>query len=33
MEMLGHRDLSTTSIYQRRAQVGQLRAAMSARPY
>jgi integrase/recombinase XerD len=33
MAMLGHRDLSTTSIYQRRAQVGQLRAAMSVRPY
>jgi site-specific recombinase XerD len=33
MAMLGHRDLSTTSIYQRRSQVGELRTAMGTRPY
>lgn len=33
MEMGGHRDLSTASIYQRRAQIPQLRSAMSDRRY
>jgi site-specific recombinase XerC len=33
MEMGGHRDLSTASIYQRTATVAQLRQAMSVRPY
>lgn len=33
MEMAGHSSLAVTSIYQRRSQVGQLREAMSDRPY
>lgn len=32
-QMLGHANLSTTSIYLRRATAGQLRAAMAGRPY
>jgi len=33
MEILGHKNLSTTSIYLRRANLAQMRTAMAGRDY